>query len=64
MALAFDLIMLCERDLGCSGRLCERDDARYPCSRVVSDDWGSACACACAPLVAGAEPAKVDMRVA
>ena len=59
-ARAFDLIMLCERECGCGGRWSrERDDARTPCSYVMTGE--SASHGVRGDLGAGAEPAKGAM---
>ena len=59
-ARAFDLIMLCERECGCGGRLSrERDGERTPCSYVVTGE--SASHSVRGDLGAGAEPAKGAM---
>ena len=62
-ALAFDLILLCEREWGCGGLLSrEREDARRLCSYVVTG--GSASVCARGLFGAGREPESDAMRVA
>ena len=59
-ALAFDLILLCERDCGCCGRLSlERDVVRKPCSKSRVGARGDEGA-----LGGGVEPVRVEMKVA
>lgn len=63
MALAFDLILLCERERGCWGRPSrEREDERCPCSKVIGDR--SEGSCGCASLAEDDEPTRDEMKVA